>query len=62
MRNGTQQIHAELIQSQLTAENLLKAFEEIDTKSFSTKAQELRDYLKHGSAKQVAQILNTLLN
>ena len=53
------EIHTELIQSQLTAANLLKAFEEIDIESFSTKAQELRDYLKHGSAKQTAQILNT---
>ena len=62
MRNGTQQIHTELIQSQLTAENLLKAFEEMDIESFSTKSQELRDYLKHGSAKQVAGILNEILD
>lgn len=62
MRDDTQQIHTELIQSQLTAENLLKAFEEIDIESFSTKAQELRDYLKHGSAKQVAGILNEILD
>ena len=61
-KSGTRHIHTELIQSQLTAENLLKAFEEIDIESFSTKSQELRDYLKHGSAKQVAGILNTLLN
>ena len=62
MRDDTQQIHTELIQSQLTAENLLKAFEEMDIESFSTKSQELRDYLKHGSAKQVAGILNEILD
>lgn len=61
-KSGTRHIHTELIQSQLTAENLLKAFEEIDIESFSTKSQELRDYLKHGSAKQVDQILNKILD
>lgn len=61
-KNNTQHLHTELIQSKLTAENLLKAFEEIDAKAFNTKAQELREYLKHGSAKQTAKILNTLLD
>lgn len=62
IKSDTRHIHTELIQSKLTAENLLKAFEEMDIESFSTKAQELRDYLKHGSAKQVAKLLNTFLN
>lgn len=56
------EIHTELIQSQLTAANLLKAFEQTDTQAFNTKAKELRGYLKHGSAKQTANLINTLLD
>jgi len=50
-------LHNELLQEEVTVENLLKEYNEIDRTLFSKKAQELRDYLGHGSAKNVIKEL-----
>lgn len=58
---GTKQIHPELIQSNLTALNLLKAYGDTHTGTFFAKVKELREYLKHGSAKKVSALITCLL-
>lgn len=60
-RAGAHRIHTELIQENLTAENLLKAYEQCDEQTFLSKAKEIRSYLGNGSAKNVAQILESYL-
>ncbi|TLD97864.1 lipid-A-disaccharide synthase [Helicobacter jaachi] len=59
---GNMQIHPEFIQSQLTTQNLLKAYEQYDVEDFFNKAMQIRAYLKHGSAKEVGALLTKLLN
>lgn len=61
-KSGTYQIHKELIQEDLNVENLLSAYKQTSSKDFLHKAQEIRDYLKHGSAQKIAQILNNALD
>ena len=58
---GTKQIHPELIQSNLTALNLLKAYGDTHTGTFFAKVKELREYLKHGSAEKVSALITCLL-
>ncbi len=55
-KNGTS-IHPELIQDDVTAENLLKEYDNFQREKFLEKSKELREYLGHGSAKNVAQII-----
>jgi len=50
-------LHKELLQEEVTVENLLKEYEETDQSIFADKANELKAYLSHGSSKNVAQIL-----
>ena len=50
-------LHRELLQEEVTAENLLEEYYCTDRKIFSKKAQELREYLSHGSSKNVARII-----
>ena len=50
-------LHPEFLQKAVTAENLLKAYEEYDRDRFFSDAQSLRDYLGQGSSKRVAQII-----
>ena len=50
-------LHHELLQENVTVENLLKEFYQTDRTVFEQKAKELRDYLEHGSSKNVADIL-----
>ena len=50
-------LHNELLQEEVTVENLLKEYYQTDRTVFEQKAKELRDYLKHGSSKHVAEIL-----
>lgn len=50
-------IHPELIQDEVTSENLLHAYKEMDREKFFDDALQLRSYLKHGSSKRVAQII-----
>lgn len=50
-------LHPELIQEDVTADNLIKAFENLDGSTFLNDSKALRDYLKHGSSKNVAAII-----
>lgn len=58
---GNKEIHPELIQGNLTAINLLKAYNDTRPELFFFKVKELREYLKHGSAENVAHLLKQLL-
>jgi lipid-A-disaccharide synthase len=51
-------LHNELLQEEVTVENLLKEYYETDRTLFVHKAKELQSYLKHGSSEYVANILN----
>ncbi len=50
-------MHPELWQDEVTLTNLLNAYKELDQEKFFADALQLRDYLKHGSSKRVAQII-----
>ena len=50
-------LHPEFIQESVTADNLIKAFNEFDRSAFLNDSKALRAYLKHGSSKTVASIL-----
>ena len=50
-------LHNELLQEEVTVDNLLKEYYTIDRKIFSKKAQELKSYLAHGSSENVAKII-----
>jgi lipid-A-disaccharide synthase len=50
-------LHRELLQEEVTVENLLKEYYETDRTIFSLKAKELRNYLSHGSSHGVAKII-----
>jgi lipid-A-disaccharide synthase len=51
-------MHPEFLQESVTAKNLLDAYNNYDRDSFFKKSYELRDYLKHGSSKNVAKLIN----
>ena len=55
-KNGTS-IHPELIQDDVTAKNLLKEYENFQRELFLEKSKELRAYIGHGSAKNVARVI-----
>jgi len=50
-------LHNELLQEEVTVENLLKEYYNTDRKIFAEKARELREYLGHGSSENVAKII-----
>ena len=50
-------MHPELIQDEVTLKNLIHAYTEMDQEKFFDDALHLRGYLKHGSSKRVAQII-----
>lgn len=50
-------LHNELLQEDVTVDNLLKEYYNTDRKIFADKAKELREYLDHGSSKNVAKII-----
>lgn len=54
---GKAELHKELLQGEVTALNLYKAYLECDINKFKEAKNELKKYLKFGSAKNVAQIL-----
>ncbi len=54
--NGTT-LHSELLQDDVTADNLVAAHDGFDRELFGEKAKELRDYLGHGSSANVARII-----
>ena len=50
-------LHNELLQEEVTVDNLLKEYYNTDRKIFAEKAKELRTYLDHGSSENVAKII-----
>ena len=54
---GEQPLHEELLQSEVSAQNLLAAYERCDAAKFKLASEKLRDYLKFGSSENVAKIL-----
>ena len=54
--NGTT-LHHELLQEEVTVDNLLKEYYNTDRKKFANKAKELKTYLDHGSSENVAKII-----
>ena len=51
-------LHKELLQEEVTVENLLKEYHETDRTIFVQKAKELRAYLGHGSSEGVASAIH----
>ena len=54
--NGTT-LHNELLQEEVTVDNLLEEYYNTDRKKFAAKAKELREYLGHGSSENVAKFI-----
>ena len=54
--NGTT-LHNELLQEDVTVDNLLREYYNTDRAKFAAKAKELKEYLGHGSSENVAKII-----
>ena len=54
--NGTT-LHNELLQEDVTVDNLVQEYYNTDRKKFAEKAKELKDYLDHGSSENVARVI-----
>ena len=52
-------MHKEFIQEMVTAKNLINAYKEFDYNTYLDNSKILREYLKSGSAKRVAQIIES---
>ncbi len=52
-------LHPELIQDAVTADNLIATMQDMDRDKYFRDAKALREYLEHGSAKNIAKIINT---
>ena len=52
-------LHNELLQERVTVENLLHEYHNTDREIFTQKAKELKEYLAHGSSKNVADIITS---
>lgn len=50
-------MHPEFLQENVTVENLLQAYREYDRSEFLENSKTLRDYLRNGSAKNVAKMI-----
>jgi len=50
-------LHKELLQEEVSVENLLNEYYHTDRKIFAKKAKELREYLSHGSSENIAKII-----
>lgn len=50
-------LHNELLQDEVSVDNLLAEYYNTDPKAFAQKAQELKAYLAHGSSQNVAKII-----
>ena len=57
---GKDPIHTELIQEEVTVENLLKEYHSLDQKNFLNNSKILREYLKNGSSVNVANLIYKL--
>ncbi|PHS57786.1 MAG: lipid-A-disaccharide synthase [Sulfurimonas sp.] len=51
-------LHPEFIQDDVNVENLLESFHKYDRSKFLSDSKALRSYLKHGSSKTVADMIN----
>ncbi len=54
---GEEEFHKEFLQKDVTVKNLLFVYDQIDRKKFLEKSKKLREILKHGSAKTVADMI-----
>lgn len=54
---GKSPVHPEMFQEDVNKENLLNIYETMDRDHFDKKRQELREILKYGSAKRVAEMV-----
>ena len=54
---GEEPLHEELLQSEVSAQNILAAYERCDASKFKLASEKLRDYLKFGSSENVVKIL-----
>ena len=59
---GKNQIHKEFIQESVTVENLLHEYNTINKENFLKNSLILRDYLQHGSSKNVASVIKQKLS
>jgi len=50
-------LHTELLQDDVNVENLLKEYKTTNRELFKKKSKELREYLKYGSSKNVAKVI-----
>lgn len=50
-------LHPELIQDDVTVERLIEAYESMDKEQFYRDSQQLKSYLRHGSSKKMAAII-----
>lgn len=55
--SGMEPLHEEFLQEEVTVENLLKAYENIDKEAFFDHAIKLRNLLKHGSQEAMIKIM-----
>jgi lipid-A-disaccharide synthase len=51
-------LHKELVQEDVTVENLLEEYLNTDRAVFAEKARELKEYLGHGSSREIAKIVS----
>lgn len=56
-RHNNTNLHNELMQTDVNVENLLNEYNTTNKELFTQKAQELKDYLAHGSSENVAKII-----
>ncbi len=54
--NGTT-LHPELVQDEVTIKNLLNLYKNYNRENFFNKSQELKNYLQHGSSKNIAKLI-----
>ena len=59
---GKEPIHKEFIQEEVTIDNLLKEYNTLNREDFLKNSITLRNYLEHGSSKNVAEIINKRLS
>ena len=57
---GKEPIHKELIQENVTVDNLIIEYKNMDKEKFLVNSKLLREYLQNGSSKTVANILNSI--
>ena len=56
-KDKNETMHPEFLQDDVTVENILDAYKNYNRESFLEKSQSLREYLKNGSSKNVAEII-----